>query len=184
MIILRTVKSKCLVFCFLNREVALYLTSWLALETQVAYLLASILCHTSFIPSPTSGWITLMCQIQCLIPWKERIRLEPECSAFENELQFSSVTQSCLTPCGPMNCSTPGLPVHCQLLEFTQIHVHRVGDDIQPSHPPLSLSPSALNLSQHQGLLEWVSSSHQVAKVLEFQLQHQSFQWIFRTDLL
>ena len=96
--------------------------------------------------------------------------------------QFSSVAQSCLTLCNPMNHSTPGLPVHHQLLEFTQTHVHRVGDAIQPSHPLSSPSPPALNLSQHQGLFKWVSSSHQVAKVLEFQLQHQSFQWIFRTD--
>ena len=83
-----------------------------------------------------------------------------------------------------MNCSTPGLPVHHQLLEFTQIHVHRVGDAIQPSHPLSSPFPPALNLSQHHGLFKWVSSSHQVAKVLEFQLQHQSFQWTPRTDLL
>ena len=83
-----------------------------------------------------------------------------------------------------MDCSMPGLPVHHQLLELTQTHVHRVGDAIQPSHPLLSPSPPALNLSHHQGLFQWVSSSHQVAKVLEFQLQHQSFQWIFRTDFL
>ena len=75
-----------------------------------------------------------------------------------------------------MNRSTPGLPVHHQLPEFTQTHVHWVSDVIQPSHPLSSPSPPALNLSQHQGLFKWVSSSHQVAKVLEFQLQHQSFQ--------
>ena len=74
-----------------------------------------------------------------------------------------------------MNRSTPGLPVHHQCLESTQTHVHWVGDAIQPSHPPSSPFPSALNLSQHQGLFQWVSFSHQVAKVLEFQLQHQSF---------
>ena len=99
-------------------------------------------------------------------------------------VQFSSVAQSCPTLCDPMNRSTPGLPVHHQLLEFTQTHVHLVGDAIQPSHPLSSPSPPALNLSQHRGSLKWVSSSHQVAKVLEFQLQNQSFQWIFRTDLL
>ena len=99
-------------------------------------------------------------------------------------VQFSSVTQSCPTLCNPMNCSTQGLPVHHQLSEFTQTQVHWVGDAIQPSHPLSSPSPPALNLSQHQGLFKWVSSSHQVAKVLEFQLQHQSFQWIHRTDLL
>ena len=97
--------------------------------------------------------------------------------------KLSSVAQSCPTLCDPMNRSTPGFPVHCQLLESTQTHVHRVGDVIQPSHPLLSPSP-ALNLSQHQGLFQWVNTSHQVAKVLEFQLQHQSFQWTPRTDLL
>ena len=101
-----------------------------------------------------------------------------------SSVQFSSVTQSCPTLCDPMDCSTPGLPVHHQLPDFTQTHVHRVGDAIQLSHPLLSPSPPTLNLSQHQGLFKWVSSSHQVAKVLEFHLQHQSFQWIFRTDFL
>ena len=91
--------------------------------------------------------------------------------------------QSCPTLCDTMNCSTPGLPVHHQLLESTQTHVHWVGDAIQPSHPLSSLSPSAFNLSQHQGLFQWVSSLHQVAKVLEFQLQHQSLRWTLRTDL-
>ena len=85
-------------------------------------------------------------------------------------LQFSSVTQSCPTLCDPMNCSMPGLPVHHQLPEFTQTHVHQVGDAIQPSHPLLSPSPPAPNPSQHQSLFQWVNSSHQVAKVLEFQL--------------
>ena len=98
-------------------------------------------------------------------------------------VQFSSVTQSCAALCDPMDCSTPGLPVHHQLLEFTQTLVHWVSDAIQPSHP-LSFPSPTFNLSQHQGFFQWVSSSHQVAKVLEFQLQHQSFQWIFRTDFL
>ena len=75
-----------------------------------------------------------------------------------------------------MDCSTPGLPVHHQLPELAQIHVHRFGDVIQLSHPLLSPSPPTFNLSQHQGLFQGVSSSRQVAKVLEFQLQHQSFQ--------
>ena len=99
-------------------------------------------------------------------------------------VQFSSVTQSCPTLCDPENCSMPGLPVHHQLPEFTQTHVHQVSDAIQPSHPPLAPSPPALNLSQHQGLFKWVISSHQVAKILELQLQHQSFQRIFRNDSL
>ena len=94
-------------------------------------------------------------------------------------VQFSSVAQSCPTLCDPMNRSTPGLPVHHQLPEFTQTRVHWVGDAIQPSHPPPAPSPS-----QQQGLFQRVSSSHEVVKVLEFQFQHQSFQWIFRTDFL
>ena len=98
--------------------------------------------------------------------------------------QFSSVTQLCPTVCNPMNCSMPGLLVHHQLLEFTPTRVHWVGDGIQPSHPLSSPSPPALNLSQHHGLFKWVNSSHQVARVLEFQLQHQSFQWTPRTDLV
>ena len=101
-----------------------------------------------------------------------------------SSVQLSSVAQFCLTLGDPMGCSTSGLPVHHQLLEFIQTHVHWVSDAIQPSHPLSSPSPSALNLSQHQSLFQWVSSLHQVAKVLEFQLQHHSFQWIFRTDFL
>ena len=84
--------------------------------------------------------------------------------------QFSSVSQSCPTLCNPMNHSTPGLPVHHQLPESTQTHVHRVSDAIQPSHPLSAPSPSAPNPSQHQSLFQWVNSSHEVAKVLEFQL--------------
>ena len=100
---------------------------------------------------------------------------------YENRsVQFSSVTQSCLTLWDPKDCSTPGLFDHQQLPEFTQTHIHWVSDALQPSHPLSSPSPPALNLSQHQGLFKRVSSSHQVAKVLEFQLQHQYFQWIFR----
>ena len=84
--------------------------------------------------------------------------------------QFSSVVPSCPTLCDPMNRSTLGLPVHHQLPEFTQIHVHRVSDAIQPSHPLSSPSPPAHNPSQHQSLFQWVNSSHEVAKILEFQL--------------
>ena len=98
--------------------------------------------------------------------------------------QFSSVTQSCPTLCHPMNHSMSGLPVHHQLLEFMQTHVHQVGDAIQSSHPLSSPSPPAPNPSQHQSLFQWVNSSHEVAKVLEFHLQYQSFQWTPRTDLL
>ena len=100
--------------------------------------------------------------------------------------KFSSVTQLCLTLHDPLDCSTPSFPVHCQLLELAQTHVHPVSDAIQPSHPLSSPYPPAFSLSQHQGLFQWLGSSHQVARVLELQLQlqHQSFQWIFRTDFL
>ena len=112
----------------------------------------------------------------CLIHMEEKIY----------RLLLSSVQFSCSVMSDflwPHDCSTPGLPVLLQLLEFTQTHVHWVGDAIQPSHLLSSPSPPALNPSKHQGLLQWVSSSHQVAKVLEFQLQHQSFHWTPRTDL-
>ena len=97
----------------------------------------------------------------------KRLRLFP---LFLKLKSISSVAQSCLTLCDPMNRSTPGLPVHHQLLEFTQIHVHRVSDAIQPSHPLSTPSPPAPNPSQHQSLFQWVNSLHEVAKVLEFQL--------------
>ena len=87
-----------------------------------------------------------------------------------SSVQFSSVTQSCVTRCNPMNRSMPGLPVHHQLPEFTQTHIHRVSDAIQPSHSLSFPSPPAPNLSQHQSLFHWVNSFHEVAKVLEFQL--------------
>ena len=97
------------------------------------------------------------------------------CLTWALSVQFSSVTQSCPTLCNPMNSSTPGLPVHHKLPEFTQTHAHRVSDAIQPSHPLSSPSPPAPSPSQHQGLFQRVNSSHEVAKVLEFQLQRQSF---------
>ena len=97
------------------------------------------------------------------------------------QFSFSLVAQLCLTHCDPMDCSMPGLPVNHQLPECTQ--THWPSDAIQPSHPLLPPSPAPLNLSQHQGLFQWASSLNQVAKVLEFQLQHPSFQWMFRTDL-
>ena len=102
--------------------------------------------------------------------------------ATELNWTISSITQS-VQLCDPMGCSMPSLPVHHQLPKLSKTHAHQVGDAIQPSHP-LSSPSSAFNLSQHQGLFKWISSSHRVAKVLEFQLQHHSFQWIFRTDFL
>ena len=119
------------------------------------------------------AWIYMHQTITFLIP------------PYYSVLLFSSVQSlSCVRLCDPMHGSTPDLPVHHQLLESTQTHVHWVGDAIQPPHPLLSPSPPAANPSQHQSLFQWVSSLHQVAKVLEFQLQHQSFQWTPRTDLL
>ena len=104
-------------------------------------------------------------------------------SKMEKLYKFSSVTHSSPTLCNPMNRSTPGLPVHHQLPEFTQTHVHQVTDAIQPSHLLSSPSPPAPSPSKHQSLFQLVNSSHEVAKVLEFQPQHQSFQWTPRTDL-
>ena len=117
----------------------------------------------------------------CLLCNKEGFKPETK---IKDTVQFSSVAQSYLTLCDPMDCRTPGFPVHHQLPEFTQSHVHWVSDAIQPSHPLSSPSSSSFNLSKHQGLFQWISSLHQVAKVLEFQLQHQSFQWTPRTDFL
>ena len=101
-----------------------------------------------------------------------------------NYIQFSAVTQSCPTLCNPTDCSTPGFPVHHQLLELAQIHVHRVSDTVQASQPLSSPFSPAFNLSQHLGLFKWVRSLHQVAKLLEFQLQHQSLQRTPRSDFL
>ena len=109
-----------------------------------------------------------------------------KCHCYQNNLklsvQLSSVIQLCSTLCDPVDCSMPGFPVCHQLPELAQTHVHQVGDAIQPPYRLSSPSPPALNLPQHQGLFQWVSSLPQVAKVLE--LQHQSFQWIFRTDFV
>ena len=99
-------------------------------------------------------------------------------------VQFNSVILSCLTLCQPMNYSMPVLPVHHRLLRFTQTHIHWVDDVIQLSYLLLFASHSAFNLSKHQGLFKWFSSSHQVANILKFHLQHQSLQWIFRTHFL
>ena len=137
----------------------------------------------------TTKWVNLRCLALRNAKKNSTFNQGKRISLFINnklkhQYQFSSVAQLCPTFCDPMDSSTPGLPVHHQLPEFTQTHVHWVSDAIQPSHPLSSPSPPAFNLSQHQGLFQWVSCSHQVAKVLEFQLQHQSSQWISRTDFL
>ena len=114
--------------------------------------------------------------------WKSRaVSYSSVYSKSLSSVQFSPVTQLCPTLCNPMDCSMPGLPVHHRLLKFTQTHVNWVGDAIQPSHALPSPSPPTFSLCQHQGLFQWVSSSHQVAKVSEFPLQHQSFQWKLAT---
>ena len=123
-------------------------------------------------------WSQLICYVLCVDCSKYQwISRESVCLSWFVEgamysVQFISVTQSRPTLCDPMGCSTPGLLVHHQLPEFTQTHVRWVGDSIQPSHPLLSPSPPAFNLSQQLGLFKWVSPLHQVVKVLEFQLQH------------
>ena len=104
--------------------------------------------------------------------------------AEKGEIVVVAQSLLCLTLWDFVDCSMLGFPVLHYLLEFVQTHVHWVGNAIQPSHSLLSPSSLAFNLSQHQGLFQWVSSLHQVAKVLELQLQHQSFQWIFRVDFL
>ena len=125
----------------------LFLSFWDSSDTNVLCLSHGSLRHLSF----TFCLFSLCCSDCCC-----------------------SVAQSCPTLCDPMDCSTPGFPVHHHRLELAQTHVHRVSDAIQPSHPLSSPSPPAFDLSQHQGLFQRVSSSYQVAKVLE--LQHQSFQ--------
>ena len=119
--------------------------------------------------------------------WRKAQDTSVSCHIQEVTVQFSSVTQSYSTLCDPMNRSTPGLPVHQQLPEFTQTHVHCLSDVIQPSHPLLSPSPPALNLSQHQGLSNDSTLHIRWPKYWSFSfnmLQHQSFQWIFRVDFL
>ena len=116
----------------------------------------------------------------CIYPCVGHVTLVAKCCV---AFCCCSVTQLCPTICNPMDCSTPGFPVLHHLPAFAQTHVHWVSDTTQSSHP-LSPSPPAPNPSQHQSLFQWVSSLHQVTKVLELQLQHQSFQWIFRVDFL
>ena len=152
---------------------------------------AAQLCYKVAVHTPHQQWgrflvphppaVDIVMYIEFSSPKKCGVILHDFHSMFPSSVQFSSVAQSCpKTLCNPMDCSTPGFPVHHQLLKLTQTHVHRVGDAIQPSHPLSSPFPPAFNLSQHQGLLQWVSFLHQMAKVLE--LHHQSFQRVFRTD--
>ena len=132
------------------------------------------------LPGRDTPWLSPYPNPVLLIAWTRLEHMWPQFSS----VQFSSVTQSCQTLCDLMDNSMQGFPVHHQLLKLAQTPVHLVDDAIQPSHSLSSPFPPAFNLSEHQGLFKWVGSSHQVAKVLEFQLQHQSFQWKFRTDFL
>ena len=136
----------------------------------------------SFSISPSNDYSGL---ISFRMDWLDLLAVQGTLkSLLQHHSSKKKVAQSSPILCNPMNRSMPGLSVHHQLQEFTQTHVHQVGDAIQPSHPLSSPSPPAPNSSQHQSLFQWVNSSHEVAKVLEFQLQHQSFQWTPRTDLL
>ena len=150
--------------------------------SSLNYCILGFLCH-GFLSYPSygniTGWYWWDCQ------WNEcqHKKRNSNCSLREEfHTQFSLFQLlSHVQLCDPMDCSMSGFPVHYQLPELAQTHVHQIGDAIQPSHPP---SPPTFSLAQHQDLFQGVSSSYQVAKVLEFQLQHQSFQWTFRTDFL
>ena len=145
------------IFCFYSFPVVIF--SWLS-QSNRRLTINPCRCQWD-IPQKLSTWQWKML-IWSLAEWSVQKQF--------SSVQFSSFAQSSLTLCDPMNRSTPGLPVHHQLPEFTQTHVHRVDDAIQPSHPLSSPSPPAPNPSQHQSLFQWVNSSHEVAKVLEFQL--------------
>ena len=135
----------------------------------------NVLVHMTIAKASWAGW---------LLNNRNLFLIELKTGMFKSKVvahSVSSVTQSC--PTLSMDRSMPGLTVHHQLPEFTQTCLHWVSDAIKPSHT-LSSFPPAFSLSQHQGLCQWVSSSHQVAKFLELQLQHQFFQWIFRTGFL
>ena len=156
--------------CFTHVNVLLsYVTNTMSLLGNVPFLKIYVNCFMARDDSPGASVICKCMWVRGLVPVSFLGHLL-------SLIQFSSVARSCLTLCDPTDCSMPGLPVHHQVPEFIQSHVHWVGDAIQLSHPLLSPSLPTLNLSQHQGLFQWVSSSHQVAKVLEFELQHHSFQ--------
>ena len=147
-------------------EFSQILVHWVGDTIQLIILSSCHFLLQGFFPTQSLN-TSLQCLLFCRrIVYCWAIREAPIKCGF----QFSSVTQSWPTLCDPMNCSTRGLPVHHQLPEFTQTHVHRVGDAIQPSHALSFPSPPAPNSSQHQSLFQWVNSLHEVAKVLEFQL--------------
>ena len=139
--------------------------------------------HSSNLNSKTLNIFPLNEMLAIIATSQNVFEVSEQCHYLRKRNQFSPVAQWCPTLCDHVHCSTPGFTVYLQLPELPQTHVHWVGDAIQLSHPLLSPSP-AFSLSQHRGLFKLVSSSHQVAKVLQFQLQHQSFQWIFKTNFL
>ena len=159
------------------------LSSWVA---QLCHSGASLVKHRLSSMGSLAVMHRLSCSVACGIFSLNQCHLQVDTQTLDHQgspgsVQFSHSSMSdSLQPFGLQH-----LLVHHQLQEFTQIHVHWVSDTIQPSHPLSSPSPPAFNLSYHQeSLFQWVSSLHQVAKVLKFQLQHQSFQWILRTDIL
>ena len=157
---------------FLSRSKCLFI-SWLQSPSTMLLEPKNIKYVTASTFSPYICHEVMAPDVMNVLFWMLSFKTAFSLSSFthiKSLFQFSSVTQSCLTLCDPMNRSTPGLPVHRHLPEFTQTHVHQVGDAIQPSHSLSSPSPLAPNSSQHQSLFQWVNSSHEVAKVLEFQL--------------
>ena len=161
-----------------------FFTNWTIREAQANYDLHQFgklnLCSQnenfclSSLPFSTRMWSILKFMI--IVTHTSLIRIFSPCIDCCLVARFDSLR--------PHGLQQPGIPVYHELLEFTQTQVHWVSDVVQPSHPLSSPSPPALSLSQHQGVFNWVSSLYQVAEVLEFQLQHQSFQWIVRTDFL
>ena len=135
-------------------------------------------------PSKSQSQFTFKIQYRNKLLWGGAAKNVWPYFTYQSSVQFSSVDQLCPTICSPMDWSMIGFPVHHQLWELAQTHVHQVSDAIQPSHPLSSPSPPTFKPSQHQGLFQWVSSLQQVAKVLQFHPQYQSFQWILRTDFL
>ena len=148
----------------------------------------ALCCPPEIITTLFIGYISIQNKkLFCFLKKKSWVGWRPDsekCSSRRSLDSCCSVAQLCPTLCNSADCSTPSLPVLHHLLELVQTYVHWVSDAIQPSHPLSCSSPPALNLSQHQGLFQSVGSSHQVAKVLELQLQHPSFQRIFRIDCL
>ena len=145
---------------------------------------ACLLSHFSHIQSGTPWTVACQTSLSTVLSREEYWNRLPFPHPRDIPQPISSVAQSCMSLCNPVDYRMPGFPVYHQLPDLVHTHVHWLGDAIQPSHPLSSPSPPAFNLSQHQHLFQWVSISHQVAKVLEFQPQPQSFQWKFRTDFL